>query len=482
MTESHGGETCDNFPDSGNVAQVLRLFPPPAEEVEEESPAFVLPDAAGDLAAVVEVGVLEEVDEAAGGAAFRIVTAEDNAADAAMDDGACAHGAWFFGDIEVAIGEAPVLHGAFGLGEGEHFRVSGGVLERLHLVPCAANDVAFPDNDGADGNFVESRGLLREAQSFVHEVGIERGINEHWQSRGVVFGVDHGAANERARRAGARILPGAAGKAVKGSRSMTQTDDNFTAVAIDAARQAGALIKVNFGGVLGVNELNQYDIKLELDVRAQELITAIVLRSFPDHAIYGEEGLAGNQASDHQWIVDPIDGTVNYFYGIPHFCVSIALRVAGEIVLGVIYDPMQDELFLGRKGEVPTLNGQPIKVSTRAELADAMITVGFSKNRESIDAGLQRFKELLFKVRKTRMLGSAALGMAYVAAGRLDAYLEEVISLWDVAAGIILVETAGGRARMFEKDAAAEKYSMCATNGLLPLGWVEEEMQAAAKP
>lgn len=262
---------------------------------------------------------------------------------------------------------------------------------------------------------------------------------------------------------------------------MTQTDDHFTAVAIDAARQAGALIKANFGGVLGVNELKQYDIKLELDVRAQELITAILLRSFPNHAIYGEEGLAGDQSSDHQWIVDPIDGTVNYFYGIPHFCVSIALRVAGVIVLGVIYDPMQDELFLGRKGETPTLNGNPIHVSGRAALADAMITVGFSKNRESIDAGLQRFKELLFKVRKTRMLGSAALGMAYVAAGRLDAYLEEAISLWDVAAGIIILETAGGRVRMFEKDAAAEKYSMCATNGKLPLESVEEEMGAAAK-
>ena len=263
---------------------------------------------------------------------------------------------------------------------------------------------------------------------------------------------------------------------------MTETADSFTDVAIDAARQAGALIKANFGGVLGVNEMKQYDIKLELDVRAQELITAILLRSFPDHAIYGEEGMTGNQAGSHQWIVDPIDGTVNYFYGIPHFCVSIALRVAGEIVLGVIYDPMQDELFVGRKGHAPVLNGQAIQVSARAQLADAMITVGFSKNRESIDAGLQRFKELLFQVRKTRMLGSAALGMAYVAAGRLDAYIEEVISLWDVAAGIILVQTAGGSARMFAKDAANEKYSMCATNGKLPLAWVEEEMAKTSRP
>lgn len=258
--------------------------------------------------------------------------------------------------------------------------------------------------------------------------------------------------------------------------------DAFTEVAIDAARQAGALIKSHYGGVLGVNELQQYDIKLELDVRSQELITAIILRRFPDHAIYGEEGLAGNQDSTCQWIVDPIDGTVNFFYGIPHFCVSIALRVDGEIVLGVIYDPNLDELFVGRKGHPPTLNGQPIQVSGRDKMADAMITVGFSKNRESIDAGLQRFRDLLFQVRKTRMLGSAALGMAYVAAGRLDAYIEEIISLWDVAAGIILVESAGGRATMFSRDAKAEKYSMCCSNGKLPLAWVEEDMAKNLTP
>ena len=257
---------------------------------------------------------------------------------------------------------------------------------------------------------------------------------------------------------------------------MSHPIESLLATAVDAARQAGALIKTNYGTELGVNELHQYDIKLEMDVRAQELITGILLGAFPDHAIYGEEGLAGDQSSDWHWIVDPIDGTVNYFYGIPHFCVSIALRHKSDIVLGVIYDPMMDELFVASRGAEPTLNGKPIRVSKRGEMADAMITVGFSKNKESIEAGMKRFGTLLTQVRKTRMLGSAALGMAYVAAGRLDAYIEEVISLWDVAAGIILVETAGGRARLYVKDAVAEKYSMCCSNGLLPLGGIEEEM------
>ncbi|MDB6135485.1 MAG: Inositol-phosphate phosphatase [Verrucomicrobiales bacterium] len=261
---------------------------------------------------------------------------------------------------------------------------------------------------------------------------------------------------------------------------MSETASAFLPVAVDAARQAGTLIKANYGSDLGVNEILQYDLKLELDVRSQELITGILLAAFPGHAIYGEEGIAGDQSSEFQWIVDPIDGTVNYFYGIPHFCVSIALRHRKEIILGVIYDPMMDELFIAEKAGTPTLNGRPIRVSQRGNMADAMITVGFSKNKESIEAGMRRFGGLLTQVRKTRMLGSAALGMAYVAAGRLDAYIEEVISLWDVAAGILLVETAGGRAPLFVRDAALEKYSMCCSNGLLPLAHIEAEMAGPA--
>ena len=172
---------------------------------------------------------------------------------------------------------------------------------------------------------------------------------------------------------------------------MSQPASSFLPAAIDAARQAGALIKANYGTDLDVNETLQYDLKLELDVRSQELITGILLAAFPGHAIYGEEGLAGDQSSEYHWIVDPIDGTVNYFYGIPHFCVSIALRKGPDLLIGVIYDPMMDELFLAEQGALPTLNGKPIHVSKRANLADAMITVGFSKNKESIDAGMRRF-------------------------------------------------------------------------------------------
>lgn len=256
--------------------------------------------------------------------------------------------------------------------------------------------------------------------------------------------------------------------------------ESCLAVASDAARQAGALLRQHYGEEPQVNELKQYDIKLDLDVRCQDLITSELLGAFPDHAIYGEEGMAGNQASEFQWIVDPIDGTVNYYYGIPHFCVSIALRRAGTVVLGVIYDPMMDELFAACDGREPSCNGRRISVSQRAALAEAVITVGFSKSRESLEVGFKRFHDLAFKVRKTRMLGSAALALAYIACGRLDAYVEEIINLWDIAAGQFLVERAGGSISLFAKDSIGEKFSMCAHNGRLPLDHIIAEMGAQA--
>jgi myo-inositol-1(or 4)-monophosphatase len=249
----------------------------------------------------------------------------------------------------------------------------------------------------------------------------------------------------------------------------TTDNDSFLQTATAAAQAAGAFIKSHYGEPPVVNEMKKYDIKLELDVQSQEMIEGILLAAFPDHAIYGEEGLAGNQASPFQWIVDPIDGTVNYFYGIPHFCVSIALRHAGEIIVGVIFDPMMNDLWQARRDAKPTLNGKEIHVSNRSDLADAVVTVGFSKSKASIDAGFKRFVDIAYRVRKTRMLGSAALAMAYISCGRLDAYIEEIISLWDVAAGILLVETAGGATKLFPKDSVGEKYSLCSSNGKLPL-------------
>jgi myo-inositol-1(or 4)-monophosphatase len=245
--------------------------------------------------------------------------------------------------------------------------------------------------------------------------------------------------------------------------------NDFLKTAIEAAHKAGDLLCENFGKELDVFAMEAHDIKIDLDVRTQKLITDHLLGTYPDHALYGEEGIAGNQSSNYHWIVDPIDGTVNYFYGVPHFCTSIALREGDEIIAGVIYDPMRNELWAAEKGAQPTLNGTPIQVSRREKLSEAILSVGFSKSKTTIDTGLPLFEKMMYRARKCRLMGSAALDMAYVACGRLDAYIEQSVSLWDVAAGVILVKNAGGKVEVHPRDDNKDKYSIVASSGHINL-------------
>ena len=243
----------------------------------------------------------------------------------------------------------------------------------------------------------------------------------------------------------------------------------YLEAAIEAAHAAGNLLRQNFQQTLRVNSSEAHDIKLEIDVQTQDLITDLLLKEFPNHALYGEEGIVGDQTAKHQWVVDPLDGTVNYFYGIPHFCTSIALRFDSEVIVGVIYDPIRDELWTAEKGALPTLNGRAMHVSDRADVAEAIVSVGLSKTGITIDAGLPLLQDMVHRARKCRLMGSAALDMAYVACGRFDAYIEQGISLWDIAAGFILVETAGGKVDMRPRADMKDKYSIIASNGVIDL-------------
>lgn len=238
-------------------------------------------------------------------------------------------------------------------------------------------------------------------------------------------------------------------------------------LATHAALEAGKLLRAHFGTDVVVDEASHHDIKLALDRQSQDLITRILLDARPGDALYGEEGLAGNQESARQWIVDPIDGTVNYYYGIPHFCVSIALREEGELTVGVIHDPMVGETWTVAKDTPPMLNGRPIRASQRSDIAECVLFVGCGKGEDSLHTGIERFRRASLRARKMRMMGSAALAMAYIASGRLDAYIESQISLWDIAAGQLLLDKAGGKTCLAPHPSKPDVWSIVATNGSL---------------
>jgi myo-inositol-1(or 4)-monophosphatase len=243
----------------------------------------------------------------------------------------------------------------------------------------------------------------------------------------------------------------------------------YLRAAEQAARLAGAFLREHFFSFKQVDEALQHDIKLRLDKESQELISDYLLSVFPESSILGEEGTDGVAQSDYCWIVDPIDGTVNYFYGIPIFCVSIALQHKGKLVMGCVYDPMQRECFSAIAGRCATLNGNPVSVSPRRSMSEDVVFIGHGTHDGSGEAGVSRFAHISRQVRKIRILGSAALTLCYIAAGRFDAYIEGRISLWDFAAARVILEAAGGVLEFTPHSEDGIKGSIMAWNGLLPL-------------
>ncbi len=252
--------------------------------------------------------------------------------------------------------------------------------------------------------------------------------------------------------------------------------------AVSAARAVGKLMRANLRAAKTVNLSTQHDIKLELDVRSQKLIEKKLSATFPEIALLGEEGVAGDPDADYRWVVDPIDGTVNFAYGIPHACVSIALQRRNakvsarkgassshadyQTVVGVVHDPFGDEMWTAIRGQPARLNGRVIRVSNRSKLTEAIASIGFAKSTETLEKTLPYFNRLVRRVRKVRMMGAAALALTYVATGRFDAYIERGISLWDIAAGGLIVECAGGEFWR-EPIKGKHKFRMIASNGLV---------------
>ena len=238
------------------------------------------------------------------------------------------------------------------------------------------------------------------------------------------------------------------------------------AAAVKAARAAGQVMHANWHKPKRVNSAEAHDIKLELDVRCQALIEKILASVFPQIPVLGEEGNTGDVTAEYRWVIDPIDGTVNYAFGIPHAATSIALQHREQSVVGVIYDPFTDELWTTIKGEPTRLNGKVVRVSNCTKVEDSIIAVGFSKSQANLEKCLPHVARLTRRARKVRNMGSAAIELAYVACGRFDAYVERRINLWDVAAGSLLVENAGGE--FYTVPAPGKfRYAMCADNGKL---------------
>ena len=238
--------------------------------------------------------------------------------------------------------------------------------------------------------------------------------------------------------------------------------------AVAAAHAAGAKQKAALGSDMAVDVATDHDVKLRLDVECQELITQMLLASYPEHSVFGEEGGSAYGITEWQWIVDPIDGTVNFFHNFPHFCAAIALQHKGETVLAVTFDPNRDETFTAIKGGGSFVNGRRLAVSTRATLREAMVSTGFSKTKAILEQSIEVVTYYGLNAQKLRMNGSAALDLAYVAAGRLDIYQERSIRLWDVAGGALLVEEAGGSIELKPYSDESHTYTLIATNGKVP--------------
>jgi myo-inositol-1(or 4)-monophosphatase len=239
-------------------------------------------------------------------------------------------------------------------------------------------------------------------------------------------------------------------------------------VAVVAAKAAGEVLHSSFGRQQQIRYKGEVDLVTEVDERAEQTIREILLAAYPDYGVLAEEGGRLQGEGDARWIVDPLDGTTNYTHGLPIFSVSIALESAGRTVLGVVYDPLREETYVAEHSRGATLNGEPIKVSSVQELRRALLVTGFPYDRDEMPAALELFGRFAMLTQGMRRLGSAALDLCYVAAGRLDGYYERGIHAWDVAAGALILEEAGGKVTDYRgSELYLEGREIVASNGRL---------------
>jgi myo-inositol-1(or 4)-monophosphatase len=235
----------------------------------------------------------------------------------------------------------------------------------------------------------------------------------------------------------------------------------------ELAREAGALLISCFGKV-SIEYKGEADLVTEADRASEKLIVERIRKQWPDHDLVGEEGSRRETGSDFRWYVDPLDGTTNFAHGYPVFCVSLALEYKAHRIAGVVYDPTRDEMFVAEKGAGARVNNRPIHVSRTARLAEGLIATGFPSHKRHQNPNIHFYHQITLRSHGVRRAGSAALDLCYVACGRFDAFWEFKLNPWDTAAGVLVVEEAGGRVTDFSNAPFnIDSREVLATNTLL---------------
>ena len=252
---------------------------------------------------------------------------------------------------------------------------------------------------------------------------------------------------------------------------------NWIPKASEIAREAGALLRDYFAQGVETEYKGDVDLVTVADRAAEKFIRGRLAQAFPDHGVYGEEGTREGLDREFRWYVDPLDGTTNFAHGFPQFCVSMGLErrstgssqsVDGVLEAGIIYDPLRNELFTAERGRGARLNEKAIRPSRAPELAEALVATGFPSRKRHTSPNIHFYHEFTLRSHGVRRAGSAALDLAYVAAGRLDAFWEFNLNPWDTAAGILLVEEAGGRVSDFSGNhVELSSLEVLASNGLI---------------
>ena len=238
-------------------------------------------------------------------------------------------------------------------------------------------------------------------------------------------------------------------------------------IAIAAAYKSADILRSKFGHISRIEKKEAAEIVTEADFESERQIIDCIRSKYPEHTILSEEGGLEKSASEYTWIVDPLDGTVNFAHRVPIFCISIALAIQNVVVLGIILNPVNGELFSAIKDQGADLNGKPIKVSSTKMVSESLLATGFPYNKQGILKPLMtRYQNCLSVAQGVRRIGSAALDLCYVACGRFEAFWEQNLRAWDTAAGALLITEAGGTVTTFSnRPYTPDKNEILATNG-----------------